>query len=99
MTHAISFEDVQRGVLEFGDCATLITVNDNHTPHVVTSRIDIGDERLFAEVGPRSRENLTERRALTLLWQPPAAGDYQMILDGTVESISDADDRGVSGIS
>jgi hypothetical protein len=80
--------------------AYLITVDDGYRVHTVTvepqlrefpdgpdgpgALIDIG------LIGGRTRKNLEDRRAVTLLWPPSEPGGYSLIVDGTAE-VTDAD--------
>jgi hypothetical protein len=80
----------------------LITVDDGYRVHTVTveprlrelpdgpdgpkALIDVG------LIGGRTRENLADRRDVTLLWPPPEPGGYSLIVDGTAE-LTDADDE------
>jgi hypothetical protein len=85
----------------------LITVDDGYRVHTVTveprlrelpdgpdgpegpkALIDVG------LIGGRTRENLADRRDVTLLWPPPEPGGYSLIVDGTAE-VTDADDEAV----
>ena len=99
MSSDIQFDDVRQGISVFGDTATFITVTDACTPHVVTALIEVGDDRLIAEVGAKTRDNLSRRPGLALVWQPVDAGDYQMILDGVADHLGDPNDHGVSTVS
>ena len=99
MSRDIHFDDVRHGISAFGETATFITVNDTSTPHVVTAIIQVGDHRLVAEVGSRTRDNLTRRPDLALVWNPVDGGEYQLILDGVADRIGDPNEQGVSTVS
>jgi len=96
MTHQSAFSDVQRAVADFGPRATIVTVGDGLRPHIVTAMVSVEGDRLLVGVGARTRANVTARPDLALVWNPPAGGEYQLILDGTVERI---DDPGATGAS
>jgi hypothetical protein len=83
----------------------LITVDDGYRVHTVTveprlrelqdgpegpegpkALIDVG------LIGGRTRENLADRRDVTLLWPPPEPGGYSLIVDGTAE-VTDAEEE------
>jgi hypothetical protein len=93
MGRVVDFADVRRHVAEFGDRATLITVTDSSTPHVVSTVVEVTDGRLRTRVGQRTAANLVEHPALSLVWQPANGGEYQLILDGVVDP-----DRAVAGV-
>lgn len=72
--------------------AYLVTVDDDYRVHTVTveprlqgAAIDVG------LIGGRTRQNLAQRRDVTLLWPPTEPGGYSLIVDGTAE-VSDAGD-------
>lgn len=96
MPHDSKFEDVRRAIGEFGSRATLVTVADSLRPHIVTAVIAIDGERLVTDVGSRTRSNLTERPTLSLVWEPPGDGEYQLILDGTADHLGEPNERQVS---
>jgi hypothetical protein len=97
MGRAVDFADVRRHVAEFGDRATLITVTNSSTPHVVSTVVEVIDDRLRTRVGQRTADNLATHPALTLVWQPVNGGEYQLILDGIVEPGGTA--AGVDGVT
>ncbi|MCV7104040.1 hypothetical protein [Mycobacterium palustre] len=72
--------------------AYLITVDDGYRAHTVTVEprlrdrpdepgaiVDVG------LIGGRTRQNLAQRRDVTLLWPPPEPGGYSLIVDGEAE--------------
>ncbi|MGD1255191.1 pyridoxamine 5'-phosphate oxidase family protein [Mycobacterium seoulense] len=66
--------------------AYLVTVDDDYRVHTVTveprlsgATIDVG------LIGGRTRQNLAQRRDVTLLWPPTEPGGYSLIVDGTAE--------------
>jgi hypothetical protein len=76
--------------------AYLITVDDGYRVHTVTVEprlrgtiLDVG------LIGGRTRQNLAERRDVTLLWPPPEPGGYSLIVDGAAEITAEgpADDE------
>ena len=96
----MQFADVRRRVAEFGDRATLITVNASNSPHVVSTIVEVVDGQLLTNVGQRTAANLAERSALSLVWQPPNGGEYQLIVDGIADHVDVVEDgRGVATIS
>lgn len=99
MTRTVNFDDVKRRIVEFGDRTTIITVNADGKPHVVTAIIEIKRDRLLTQVGARTHTNLVERPALTLTWIPPIGDEYQLILDGHADGVGEPDSQGVSEIT
>ena len=63
--------------------AYLITVDDGYRVHTVTVAPTLRDG--YFDVGPiggHTRDNLTRRSDVTLLWPPTAPGGYSLIVDG-----------------
>jgi hypothetical protein len=98
MSRDISFADVLVGLDHYGTATTVVTVTEAGAPHVTTSLVAAVDEQLVIGVGARSREHLTLRPTLTLVWHP-RSGDYQMILDGEATAIGAPDEGGVSVVT
>ena len=82
--------------------AYLITVDDDYRVHTVTVEPELCElpdgsdgQRTIIDVGligGRTRENLTQRSDVTLLWPPPEPGGYSLIVDGHAEATdSDAE--------
>lgn len=80
----------------------LITVDDDYRVHTVTVEPELGElpdgpdgQRAVIDVGligGRTRENLSQRSDVTLLWPPPEPGGYSLIVDGHAEATdSDAE--------
>lgn len=99
MSAEVEFGEVLRGIEQFGRRATVITINETQTPHVVTSLVDIGDDHLLVDVGTRTRENLLRNPALTLLWYPEPGHDYQLILDAVATDIGEPNSREVATVA
>jgi hypothetical protein len=76
--------------------AYLITVDDGYRVHTVTVEPQLRDvpdgpdgPRAIVDVGligGHTRENLTHRSDVTLLWPPREPGGYSLIVDGLAES-------------
>ena len=99
MSHPVELADVKRRVTEFGERASLITVNADSKPHVVSAIIAFVGDRLHARVGSRSKTNVVGHPHVTLTWQPPSGDEYMLILDGFVEAIGDPGTDGVADIT
>jgi hypothetical protein len=72
--------------------AYLITVDDGYRVHTVTVEPTLRDlpEGAGAHldvglIGGRTRDNLAQRRDVTLLWPPPEPGGYSLIVDGQAD--------------
>ncbi|WP_374023093.1 pyridoxamine 5'-phosphate oxidase family protein [Mycobacterium sp. HNNTM2301] len=72
--------------------AYLVTVDDDYRVHTVTVEPRLREATLdVGLIGGRTRQNLAQRRDVTLLWPPTEPGGYSLIVDGTAE-VSDAGD-------
>lgn len=66
--------------------AYLVTVDDDYRVHTVTVEPRLRDTRIeIGLIGGRTRQNLAQRRDVTLLGPPTEAGGYSLIVDGTAE--------------
>lgn len=99
MARNVTFEDVLRRIGEFGERATLITVNSDGRPHTVSVEVHLTAERLVVAVGARTRENLLARPGVSLLWHPAPDGIYQLIVDGVAQDVGDDEGHGSSTVS
>ncbi|HEX4984058.1 MAG TPA: hypothetical protein VFV63_20305 [Ilumatobacteraceae bacterium] len=97
MAHAVEFADVRRRVEEFGDRATLVTITESSVPHVVSTVVEVVDDRLRTRVGQRTAANLVAHPALSLVWHPADGGEYQLIVDGIAEPT--AANQSVDGVT
>ncbi|OBH08520.1 hypothetical protein [Mycobacterium sp. E1747] len=80
--------DVERlaAVLPDYPFAYLVTVDDDYRVHTVTVEPRLRDAILdVGLIGGRTRQNLAQRRDVTLLWPPTEPGGYSLIVDGTAE--------------
>jgi hypothetical protein len=98
-SHEATFDAVCRRVAEFGNRASLITVGEQSTPHVVSVVVGIADGHLIAKVGPRTRSNLLARPTLSLLSTPAGNGEYHLILDGAATDLGAVGTDGICEIS
>ncbi|MDD4868282.1 MAG: pyridoxamine 5'-phosphate oxidase family protein [Mycobacterium sp.] len=84
--------------------AYLITVDEGYRVHTVTVQPQLRERAEGADgggaildvgpIGGHTRENLCHRHEVTLLWPPPQAGGYSLIVDGRAE-MSDAAALGI----
>lgn len=82
--------------------AYLITVGDDYRAHTVTVEPRLRDLPEGPDgpgaildvglIGGRTRNNLAQRRDVTLLWPPTEPGGYSLIVDGSAEVTDPADD-------
>lgn len=74
--------------------AYLVTVDDDYRVHTVDVEPEL-DGQLFIVglVGGKTRRNVENRSAVTLLWPPAERGGYSLIVDG-VTQLTDGDESG-----
>jgi hypothetical protein len=81
---AVDIEALDEQIAVYGPRAYLLTVTDDHLPHVVSVEVALQAGRLVTSVGRRTGANLASRPATTFLWPPPdATAAYSLIVDGT----------------
>jgi hypothetical protein len=81
---AVDLEALGERLAEYGERAYLVTVTDDHLPHVVSVEVRLEGDHLETSIGRRTGANLAARPTATFLWPPPSAGDsYSLIVDGT----------------
>jgi hypothetical protein len=71
------------GALAGYRCAYLVTVDDDYRVHTVDVEPELHEQVIeVGLIGGRSRRNVEDRSAVTLLWPPNEAGGYSLIVDG-----------------
>lgn len=73
---------------EYGPQAYLLTAGSDGRPHSVGLPVQWSDGLLVAAPGNTSLANAVARPLVALLWPPPAAGGYTLIVDADVVSTS-----------
>ncbi len=73
--------------------AYLVTVDDDYRVHTVDVEPELYGQVIEAgPVGGRTRRNIENRSAVTLLWPPSEPGGYSLIVDGASQLADAADD-------
>ncbi len=88
MSIAVDLGALGERLAEYGPRAYLLTVTDDHLPHVVSVEVTLQGDHLATSVGRRTGANLAARPTTTFLWPPGADGDYSLIVDGTAVDAS-----------
>jgi len=83
---SVGIDELQERSAEFGVIAFLLTVTDDGRPHVVSVRVAWEHDALLAGAGRTTAANIVRRPAVSVLWSPPADGDYSLIVDGAAET-------------
>src|SRR5258706_15835446 len=83
MSVPVDLSSVKAQSEQFGALAYLVTVNDDGRPHVVSAAIVWDGDAIVAGAGRRTGGNVTERRAVTILWPPYEDGGFSLLVDGS----------------
>lgn len=82
MSIPVSLEKLRAEVARYGATPFLLSVSEDGRPHSVSVAIAWQGDALVARVGHRSAANVAARPLVSLLWSPPEAGGYSLIVDG-----------------
>lgn len=88
----VDLDALRDRIAEHGHTAFVVTVNEDGTPHVVSTTVRIDGDRLAIPVGRRTRANAERAAAVTLLWPPGPDPAYSLIADATYVGGGEADD-------
>jgi hypothetical protein len=77
----VELDALRSRIDEFGPVAYLVTVGDDHRPHVVSVEVRCEADRLVLHAGRRTAANLASAPTLTLLWPSRNGGAYSLIVD------------------
>jgi hypothetical protein len=83
---AVALEELRARSAEFGAVAFLLTVAADKRPHVVSVNVAWEDGTLVAGAGRTTSANVAGQPTVSMLWSPPAGGEYSLIVDGTAEA-------------
>ena len=88
MSVAVSLEELERRIEEFGRLAFLVTT-DGAGSHVVSVSVTFDGTQISIVAGRTSRANIDAMATATLLW-PGGEGPYGLIVDGDARTDGDA---------
>lgn len=86
MTIPVELAALGARVEEYGSQAYLLTAGGDGRPHAVGLPVKWSEGLLVAEPGNTSLGNAAERPLVALLWPPPEAGGYTLIVNADVVS-------------
>jgi hypothetical protein len=94
----VDFERLAAALADY-QFAYLVTVDDEYRVHTVT--VEPGLQNGVMDVGligGRTRQNVENRSAVTLLWPPSEPAGYSLIVDGRAEAVevTESDDDPVA---
>ena len=87
----MDLDALQSRIDEFGPVAFLVTVGDDHRPHVVSVAVTCVGDHLALPAGRSTAANLAARPDLTLVWPDPNGGDYSLIVDAAAVGAPEPD--------
>ncbi|MEA2931954.1 MAG: hypothetical protein QOI56_739 [Actinomycetota bacterium] len=97
MSEPVEPAEVRDQVDRYGPVAYLVTVSpETARPHVVSVEVRWDGDRLVAGAGSRTAANVGAGADVSLVWPPPAAGGYSLIVDGPAEVVGGGEGRLVS---
>ncbi len=85
---AVSLDELQGRIDEFGTDAYLLTVRDDGRPHSVAVPIRWVGDLVVVPAGNTTAANAAARRQVALLWPPAARGGFSLIVDATVTKVA-----------
>ena len=89
MSIAVDIAGLADAVAQF-NLAYLLTVGTDGRAHAIASRPQLAEGRFtLTGLGRRSRGNVGQRPAVTLLWPPRDADGYSLIVDGDATLVDD----------
>jgi hypothetical protein len=89
---AVDLAELPAHISRFGSSAFLVTSSAEGPPHVSSVLVTVAGDNLEVPVGRKTRANVAERPAVTLVWWGDPDGDYCLIVDaaagvGTKENL------------
>jgi hypothetical protein len=79
---AVDLAELPAHISRFGPSAFLVTSSTDGPPHVSSVVVTVAGDRLDVPAGRKTRANVAERPAVTLVWPGDPDGDYCLIVDG-----------------
>jgi hypothetical protein len=91
MSIPVGLERLREEAARFGSAPYLLSVSSDGSPHATAIAASWSEAALVAKIGKRTASNVAERPRVSLLWPPPEAGGYSLIVDGTagLEGVGD----------
>jgi hypothetical protein len=93
MSIGVELDELRERIATFPGDAFFVTVSDDGRPHTVAVRPRWDGDDLVVSAGRTSRSNAQARALIALLWPPPAAGEYSLIVDAMVSEVTKDDVR------
>jgi hypothetical protein len=81
MSIPVAIDDLVAATSEYG-WAYLLTVGDDHRPHIVAVNPTWQSELLVMDAGRRTAANATARATISLCYPPLDPSGYSLIVDG-----------------
>jgi hypothetical protein len=94
MSISVDLGELRAEIAKFASDPFLLTVSDDARPHCVSASISWDGDDLVLRVGKTTAANATARPAVSMLWAPGVRGEFGLIVDGTVVSVTAAPEGG-----
>lgn len=82
MSIPVKLEDLPEVMGRYGPNPYLLSVSAESTPRATSVSVQWEGSQILAGIGRRTVANLHSHEDVALLWPPPTAGDYTLIVDG-----------------
>lgn len=100
MSVPVALEQLREEIGRYGPAAFFLTVGNEGRPHSVHLPVAWVDPGLLAvQPGRGTRDNARKRPLVSLLWPPPAPGDYSLIVDAEVVDAAEPDGSGAATVT
>ncbi|MFI5053429.1 MAG: hypothetical protein ACHQDE_03630 [Acidimicrobiia bacterium] len=90
MSVPVAVDELRAEIAKFSSDPFLLTVSDHGLPHCVAGAVSWDGEELVMRVGKKTAANATARPAVSMLWAPGVRGEFSLIVDGTIVSVTPA---------
>jgi hypothetical protein len=81
MSIAVALADLGDAMQRYGPTAFVLTTSDDGRPHISHVAVTHEHGALWCTVGGRSTSNAVARPAIAILWPPPTADGFSLIVD------------------
>jgi hypothetical protein len=87
MSVPVELSDLARQIDEMGVVTHVVTVNEDGSPHVVSTSARWDGDRLVVAAGDHTTSNARARPVVCMLWPAAPGAGYSLIVDGVAESL------------
>jgi hypothetical protein len=84
MSIGVTLEELADEMQRYGPTAFVLTTNDDGRAHISHVAVTHEQGALWCTVGGRSTANAVARSGIAILWPPPTADGFSLIVDADV---------------